>query len=67
MILVLVNDLNAEVSFSLMDNLKIVQYETKSNFETIENIYSPFNTLKFSFAVFLVCCHLFSNRLSGPT
>lgn len=65
-ILVQVNDLSAEAYYSLMDNLKIVQYETKSNFETIENIYYAFNILKILYAVFLWCCLLFSNRLSGP-
>lgn len=42
MILVQVNDLSA-------DNLKIVHYETKSNFETTENIYYLFNILNYFF------------------
>lgn len=46
-----VNDLSAEAYYSLIDNLKIVQYETKSNFEAIENIYYVFTILKN-----FVCC-----------
>lgn len=43
MIPVQVNDPNADTYFSPKDNLKIVRYEAKSNFESIENVYQPFS------------------------
>lgn len=48
-----------------MDNLKIVQYEAKSNFETIANVYHPFSILKTLFAVSLRCWHLFDGSATG--
>lgn len=52
MILVQVNDLSAGAYSFVMDNFKIVQYEIKSNSETIENIYYAVNILKILFLVF---------------